>query len=177
MSLESTHCDDVLLATLYDNIGVIYRHQHNYDFTLENYSKCLKIRKKFLPDDHPKFAGTLMNIGTAYSNKNEQTIALSYMQKALDIELKSLPCNHIELGSSYNNIGLVYTLTNELKLALRHVRLANKNFRINLPSGHPRIIDTDDTIERIPKHMQTHRSFQQTNSVQNIVKSVSVVIV
>ena len=90
-------------------MGSVYSNMGEYSKALSYYEKCLDMRQKTLPANHPDLATSYNNIGSVYSNMGEYSKALSYYEKCLDMQKKTLPANHPSLAT-YNNIGLVYDL-------------------------------------------------------------------
>ncbi|CAF4577189.1 unnamed protein product, partial [Didymodactylos carnosus] len=65
-SLPSNH---PLLATTYNNIGLVHAEKCEYDKALENYESTLEIQLKSLPSNHSSLATTYNNIGSALKAK------------------------------------------------------------------------------------------------------------
>jgi tetratricopeptide (TPR) repeat protein len=55
-------------AIFLNNIGLIYYKQGNYEKTLENYEKALKLTLSLFGENHPNTALSLGNIGSVYYN-------------------------------------------------------------------------------------------------------------
>ncbi len=56
------------LATIYNNIGLVYHNQGNLQQALEIYTKCLNIQKAHYDDNNFNLATTYKNIGGIYDN-------------------------------------------------------------------------------------------------------------
>ena len=82
------------IAASYNNIGVVYRHQGNYNKALEYLNKALDIRVKVLGLEHSKTAISYRNIGKIYEYQGAYTQALEYQNKALKIFEKILGKEH-----------------------------------------------------------------------------------
>ena len=111
-------------ATSYNNIGLVYKTQGDYEQALEYYTKALDIREKVLGENHPDTASSYNNIAGVYYNKGDYEQALEYYNKALDIFKKVLGENHPGTATSYNNIGLVYDEKGDYEHALEYYKKA-----------------------------------------------------
>ncbi|CAF5176915.1 unnamed protein product, partial [Rotaria sp. Silwood1] len=56
----------------------------DYPKALENFEKCLSIRKKALPENHPIRATTYSDIGDVHRLMGDYEKALSFHRKALN---------------------------------------------------------------------------------------------
>ena len=90
-------------AATYNNIGLIYLDQCDYDLALKYHSKALAIRQQVLGEKHPDTAMSYNNIGLAYDCKGDFGIALGYYNTALAILEQTLP-NHPYISTIKNNI-------------------------------------------------------------------------
>ena len=81
--LESQHSD---LATIYNNLAVIFRKANNTERALELHFKAQRIRDEVLPPAHPHRANSYVSIGNTYLFLEEADIALEYFLKAREIQ-------------------------------------------------------------------------------------------
>ncbi|CAF4659011.1 unnamed protein product, partial [Didymodactylos carnosus] len=86
ISLPPNHPD---IATTYNNIGLDYFDQGDYEKALKSYEKSLEIELISLPPNHPDIATTYNNIGLVYDNQGDYEKALKYHEKSLEIQLIS----------------------------------------------------------------------------------------
>lgn len=93
-----------LKSKAYNNIGVIYRQQGNYEEALKYNFASLKIRKDI--DDKAGIATSYSNIGLIYYDQGNSTLSLKYDLASLKIR-KEIG-NKRGMADCYNNIGLVY---------------------------------------------------------------------
>ena len=107
-------------ATTYNNIGVVYNYQGDYDRALEYYLKALSIRENTLGKEHPVTATSYNNIGVLYYNKSEYDMALEYYFKDLAINKKVHGMVHPDIATSYNNIGVIYDKQGNFQKALEY---------------------------------------------------------
>ena len=104
----------------YNNIGVVYYSQGDYDKALEYYSKTLAIREKVLGTEHPNTARSYGNIGVVYKNQGDYDKALEFFTKDLAICEKVLGTEHPDTAICYNNIGVVYKNQGDYDKALEY---------------------------------------------------------
>ena len=107
-------------ATSYNNIGLVYDSQGDFDKALEFHFKALEIREKSLGKEHPDTAGSYNNIGVVYKSQGNYDKALEYYFKALEIWEILLGKEHPDTATSYNNIGNVYNSQGDFDKALEY---------------------------------------------------------
>ena len=121
----------------YNNIGMAYYSEGEYDRAIEYYQKALKIDLKKLGPEHPDTAIRYNNIGTGYYSKGEYDRAIEYYQKALKIDLKKLGAEHPKIAIRYNNIGEAYRSEGEYDRAIEYYQKALKIDLKKLGAEHP----------------------------------------
>ena len=131
-----------MVATSYNNIGLVYYCKGEYDKALIYHTKALDIKKQILPKNHPSIAGSYNNIGMVYNNKGKYDKALIYHTKALDIRKQVLTENHPDIAASYNNIGNVYNDKGEYDKALTYLTKALDIQKQVLPKNHSDIANS-----------------------------------
>lgn len=102
------------LATLYNNIGVLYRQQDNIHLAIEYSLKAIEIAK--IPGYENNLVVFMINTGSYYSIQHEDSLALSMYLKALHLA-KNAKIRSIYLSYAYEKIGLYYYGKKEYKLA------------------------------------------------------------
>jgi serine phosphatase RsbU (regulator of sigma subunit)/Tfp pilus assembly protein PilF len=91
-------------AKAYNNMGVIYESEGNYEKALENYVASLNIKKK-IGDKHG-MANSYGNIGNVYDGKGDYDKALEKYGQALKLFEELGEKNGI--SNVYGNIGVIY---------------------------------------------------------------------
>ncbi|OGS45170.1 MAG: hypothetical protein A2539_08945 [Elusimicrobia bacterium RIFOXYD2_FULL_34_15] len=104
MVLYEIKDDKLNIWRIYQNIGVIYHAQGNYNRALEYYNKALEISSKL--KNQQGVNQVFNNIGLIYFSKSDYKKALEYYNKALE-KNKNIG-NNRDIASNYNNIGSVY---------------------------------------------------------------------
>ncbi len=133
-------------ATLYNNIGVVYKNKGEYDNALEYYKKAREIMGKVLDPLHPDLAMTYNNIGLVYDNKGEYDNALVYYNKAREIDEKVLDPLHTDLAMTYNNIGAAYYGKGQYDNALEYLNKVREIEEKVLAPQHPDLATTYNNI-------------------------------
>ena len=121
----------------YNNLGLAYRSNGDYDSAIEYYQKALKFDLKQLGPDHLNIAIRYNNMGVVFSRKREHDSAIEYYQKALKINLKQLRPDNPKVATSYNNLGLAYKRKGNYDRALEYYQKALKIDLKQLGPDHP----------------------------------------
>lgn len=69
--------------------------------------RAYKLRKKYLSEEHPKTASSMLNLGIAFQSLNKHDHALQYFNKCLDVRKKYYGDFHSKVATVYQNIGQV----------------------------------------------------------------------
>lgn len=102
---------DIYVGIIYNNIGLIFERQENYDSTLFYYHKSLDIRKKI--NDKRGISESLNNIGNTLRKMNRIDEALENLLEALKIKKEIKDANG--LTYTLNNISIIYYLKGNMK--------------------------------------------------------------
>lgn len=129
--------DTLLLGEAYNNLGMTYHDQGDYEKALEYLLKGLDIHERELPKEHNVLATSYNNIGLAYSALGNHGKALEHQLKALVIRQRILPDNDIDLATSYNNVGMAYGAVGEHGIELGFKLKALEIQEKVLPNDHP----------------------------------------
>ena len=113
-----------LVATSYNNIGLVYDSQGDYAKALEYHQKALAIWEKLFGSEHPNVALSYNNIGSVYGSQGDYAKALEYFQKALAIREKVFGTEHPKVATSYNYLGYVYGSQGDYAKALEYFQKA-----------------------------------------------------
>jgi tetratricopeptide (TPR) repeat protein len=106
--------DKKRLATTYNNIGLIYDAQGNYEEALQWYQKSVEITEQI--GDRAILAATYNNIGEVHKSQGNYEEALQWYQKS--VEITEQIGDWDGLATTYNNIGLIYHAQGSYKDAL-----------------------------------------------------------
>jgi tetratricopeptide (TPR) repeat protein len=129
--------EEVLVAKVYNNIGVLYGKKGDYDTALDYHKKSLDIKEKVLGTEHPDTATAYNNIAGIYKSKGDYDTALDYYKKSLDIKEKVLGTEHPSTATAYNNIGQIYSSKGDYDTALYYYKKAVAIWEKVLGTEHP----------------------------------------
>ncbi|NOU49117.1 tetratricopeptide repeat protein [Pseudoalteromonas sp. JBTF-M23] len=118
LALEYSKGDKSKLATMHNQIGVLYDYTGNLELALKHHEESLIIRKE--NDNQQGISDSLYNIGEIYRDMKQYPSALSHFKQALQVD-QSLG-NPYHIANSHGKLGQVYTSTNELELAKEHIQ-------------------------------------------------------
>ncbi|MEZ5016121.1 MAG: tetratricopeptide repeat protein [Flavipsychrobacter sp.] len=102
------------LGDSYNNIGVTYFYQGQYDSVEQNFLKSLEYRTEV--DDKPGIAFCYGNLGALGQVQSNYPKALKYQLRALEIQKEQK--YDWGIAAAYNNIGIVYLKQGKLAEAL-----------------------------------------------------------
>jgi tetratricopeptide (TPR) repeat protein len=135
-------------ANIFNNIGNVYRVQEKWELAEHNFTRCLEIRSKLYPDNHPDIAQILTNIANLHYDQGKYDLALSSYEKVLSIESTCLTSNHTSLGQTYHAIGNVYAEGFEnYQLALQNYQKSLDIFSQRLQVANSFITDIEAKIQ------------------------------
>ncbi len=140
-------------AVCFNNIGIVYQEQQEYQNALVYYNKAFDIRKQDSFPDKTLLGISYNNIGNAYYFLTEYEDALYAYRKALEIYKKFLPLEHPKIASTYNNMGATYDDQGKLKDALYYYEEALKIYRTIYSDTHENVIKIYENIKRIQTKM------------------------
>ena len=115
MELEEKDED---LATLANNLSMIYKNIGQLDRALEFQLKTIDIFEAVLGKNHPNLATSYNNVSTIYKDMGQLDRALESQLNALAIREAVLAKNHPDLATSYNNVSMIYNAMGQLDRAL-----------------------------------------------------------
>ncbi|KAF6034577.1 XPA [Bugula neritina] len=106
LALYSTEATQTVIATSYNNIGLVYEEMGEYNKGLEYHKKALQI--------------SYSNLGGVYYKKGEYSKALRYYRKSLEMVLAvyGTEATHPDIANNYANVGLVHHRMGEYNKAL-----------------------------------------------------------
>ena len=84
--------NDYYKATIYINLGVLYRYLGQKEKAIEYYQKAIKL--------DPEYARAYSNLGVVYDDLGQKEKAIEYYQKAIKLDPED--------AFAYNNLGVVY---------------------------------------------------------------------
>jgi serine phosphatase RsbU (regulator of sigma subunit)/Tfp pilus assembly protein PilF len=173
LKLAESINDKQLIATNYNNIGIIYRMLKNYPLAKEYFEKAYIIQKN--EGNKKGMASVLNNMGVMYSRQKEYDKALESYKSSLQLE-QEIEDYHGAAGS-FNNIGTIYWHKGDLKQAINYFKMAlkiyedyNDKYSIAMSLSNIAVIYIDlkeysNALEYCEKSMKVAREMNDLNSV------------
>ena len=124
----------------YNNIGLVYQKEKNFNQALRYHQQALLIGEKTLPSNHP-------DLGTFHMKQYD--LALKYFEQFLEIKRLSLPSVHPDIADVYANMAAAYERQKNPSRALAFYERAQAIFVKKLPPTHARIITTAKYIANL----------------------------
>jgi tetratricopeptide (TPR) repeat protein/transcriptional regulator with XRE-family HTH domain len=104
--LEAEH---PLIASLLNDLAVLYYQQGRYAEAEPLYEQALHIREQRLEPEHPDTAQSLNDLGLLYYNQGKYAEAEQLYQRALHIRERRLEPDHPLMAESLHNLALLYS--------------------------------------------------------------------
>lgn len=105
--LSTDKRDDLQLAMLFLNTGIVHFDRREFALALEYFYKAANIAEQTVGEDHPITANVYSSIGNALGEQRNQQ-AIHYFQKSLTVFKEVYGPTHLYIGRYYSNIGAVY---------------------------------------------------------------------
>ena len=141
------------VATICNNLGIVYGAQENYTKALEYYQRAMNIWKNKYGEDHPYLAATYNNMGHVYLDQGDYGKALEYYNKSLTLLEKSYGSNNPNGAKVLASIGKVYNLQGDYTKALEYYQRALAIRKDRFGEDHPDVIRTMEKITEIEAKM------------------------
>ncbi|CAF4105985.1 unnamed protein product [Didymodactylos carnosus] len=170
MLLNETSPEDPYIATIHNNIGLVYNDMGDYSKALTYYEETLDFDMKTLGPNHPDVAATYNNIGDVYTAMGDYSKALTYYEQTLELKLKTLGSNHPDVAATYNNIGALYNHMGDYSKALTYFEQALELKLKTLGPSHPAVATTYNNMGRVYNDMGDYSKaltyYEQTLELQ-----------
>ncbi|MCF8369621.1 MAG: CHAT domain-containing protein [Bacteroidales bacterium] len=131
----------VNMASIYQNTGIIFYNQSEFDSARYYFFESLKIKEEILSENDPKLANGLTNFGLFLLYMGEPEAALNYMNKAEEMYLRIFGHNYEGLAPIYINKGALLTLLRNYDEALNYQLLAFELYKNQLDND-PTLLST-----------------------------------
>jgi len=128
------------IAFVYCQIANSYSMEGQSKKALENFFKCVEIKKSVDQTVHPPMeeADAYRGIGTIYYEQGEYKKALEYCEKSLNLVKKMFGEDHVKTGECLNMIAAIYAGQGDYKRALeynlRDLEILKKSYGYNHPN-------------------------------------------
>ncbi|CAF5081981.1 unnamed protein product, partial [Rotaria sp. Silwood1] len=136
---DNDYSHNNIIATLFNNLGLLYHVRENFQLALENYQNALEIYLLQEPLSPVSNATVYTNIGNALIDLGDYERAFEMYNTALELQLlyASLMENDSGLAQIYNNIAVCYRQNGQYD---RSIENYEKSIDIKLkyfPPNHP----------------------------------------
>lgn len=136
------------VASLEDSIGGVLLQLHD-DEALPHLQRCLAIRRRTLPPDHPDLFDVIGHLAGYYSRKGQHELALTYHKDALDIVEKTRGRAHPGYWMMHLNLGTEYSELGQIDRAHAHLLQTLHGSRQNLGPDHLVVAQTLSNLGEI----------------------------
>jgi len=107
------------LGEAYNNLGIIYREQHQYQLADHNFNRSLVYYEA--TNNREQIAGVYHNVGTVFKQQKKYLIALNYLYKSIEIRKKFGSKRNI--FHTYRVIANTYSELGKTKESLKYMHL------------------------------------------------------
>ena len=127
------------VATILNNLGLLYSHQGRYVEAKPLFQRALTIREQALGPMHPHVAQSLNNLAGLYQFQRRFAKTRHLYHRALRINKLALGANHPDVTSSLNNLGGLYDAQGKYAKAKLFYQRALRINRQALGADHPKV--------------------------------------
>jgi tetratricopeptide (TPR) repeat protein len=145
--------DNQNLATLLNNLSLIYYALGRYETAVIFQLKDVKISEKILEKNHPNLALSYNNLAEIYRTMGRLEEALEFQSKSVNIREKILDENHPDLAQSYNNISNIYQDLGRLEEALDFQLKTVEIFENVFDKDHPYLATSYNNLAEVYREM------------------------
>ncbi|CAM2010360.1 serine/threonine-protein kinase [Acanthopleuribacter pedis] len=131
--------DPLLRASLFNNLGLLYRAQSKYPQALVHFENTLQALREEYKGVHREIAKALNNIGVIHSNLGNLKKAEEHYLKALAMHPEVYGENHGETGKLKANLAVLYHNQNQLEKAVEYYLAARTQLLQFFPASHPNV--------------------------------------
>ena len=146
------------IASIHQNIGMVYNFQGNFTKAIEEYNCALSLQRELMGDSTRHVGQSLMLIGITYNSMKKYDLALEYYKEALGIyENIFKHKKSSDIANIYNNMGVAYENEKDNKQALHYYEMA-LNIRKELydDDEHPDIAYSYSNIAGVYDYMEDY---------------------
>lgn len=115
------------LAQCYNNIGLVFVEQNDFDLGSEYFQMALGIYEP-LGYRHTTLAGIYGNLAFIYSIRHQYDLAVQYYERSINLYREILNENHPDLAARYTDLGVTLTENNENSMKLPMLLIKQEQF-------------------------------------------------
>jgi tetratricopeptide (TPR) repeat protein len=137
---DSSNFNHRCVITSLNNLASLYCHQGRYQDAEPLFLQALKLKKRFLGEEHPDVPRGLDNLATVYRFQGRYQEAEDLYLQALELAKRMLGENHPHVGNSLNNLASLYQAQERYAESELLQRQALKLAKRVLGENHPHVI-------------------------------------
>ncbi|MEO1654842.1 MAG: tetratricopeptide repeat protein, partial [Bacteroidota bacterium] len=141
--------DPLLLARIYNHLGLLYWNNGSWDLALEHQLKAYNLRKNVHGSLHPDIAASLNDIGLIYSSKEDLNQARKYYSETLDMYEKLYPARHPKIANGLVNLAIIQRQDSSFSDALSNLEKSLEIWQEIYQDDHPKIAFIYSNIGRV----------------------------
>ena len=134
------------LATLIENVGMLYTAEGKYSVVEPLYQRALKIRQASFGADHPSVAHSLYSLAHLYREQGNYSAAEPLYQRALSIQEKALGPDNPSLAWTLNDLGWLFVKQGKYAAAEPLLQRALKIWERALGLNHLDVANALDSL-------------------------------
>jgi tetratricopeptide (TPR) repeat protein len=161
--------DRLNLATVYNNLGMLFINMKYYKYAMKNLIKALILEQRFLEPRHQLLITTMSNMGMTYERCGLLKKALYLHRKVLNIRKHTLGSVHPDLATTLDNIGVIYYKVGKFKAVIKFYQRALRINTIALPMDHPATVyicdHLDDVYHRLGQQKLARRYYKDPENM------------
>lgn len=111
---------DPLLATAYNNLGLVFEERKEFDSSLYYLHLGLNARLKISSPESEMVSESYFNLGSVYARANDYDKAEQTLIKSLEIDLKNYGPDNAFIGGTYNQLAELSLQCGRIRIALEY---------------------------------------------------------
>ena len=140
------------LAECYEDLGITYMNNENYDLAIQYHEQALEIRESLFGEDALLVGDSYNNMGLLDVEDNAY-LASSNFTRALEIYEDKLGSNHPKVAFCLNNLARAESNLGNFLDAQRHLKRAQEIWDLQYEGDHPNKAFTLSNVGRVYRDM------------------------
>ncbi len=132
------HEETLELATCFNDMGVAFLNNGNYELSQQYMDRSLSIRQKFLSSTDLPIGDSFNNLGRYHQETGNPLQALIYYNRAKKIYERTLGSDHPKTALVINNLAFAYASQDDFEEALELLQVVRENLNSKIQGNHER---------------------------------------
>ncbi|EAS02284.2 tetratricopeptide repeat protein (macronuclear) [Tetrahymena thermophila SB210] len=162
--------NSIEVAKCYNNIGLLKRQQEEFDDSMTNFQKSLRIYQNFYGKDHIACLEILENIAILLRSQQNYDLALNQYENILKIKENRFGPNHIETAQTIENIAVVLIKKQRFDEAIEKLQ---KVLEIKKKKQGENSMTVAGTLHNISLALEAKQQFKQALKLSKNALSIS----